>query len=456
MHQLPPPRWGEGTKAISLLVKKEKPIINMPNIQPQSDDFFKLLAEDQKRQSPQNYDEIVFRDTDGHMKVLKGGAILDYNQGGKAMPAAAKAFAPAAAVNPVAAPAPPRRVVPPVLPAMSRPLQDVPSVRLPDWEGKAAAWVSRLPEIPPTPEGERRLKNLVLSYLKNVRNLLEIKEALLLPPQNGGLGYEAAAADKIISLLRQETAADEPPASFQTPRVMPADLAAAAKDSAAALGAVAMEGAIFNLPPAKAPMPVKPLPLRAEPISLRPVTAVKFSAPSAPPAPKPLPATELKPAKPAAAVSAPPAPPAWSQKFRPQPPQPVIADIVVPKAAPELTPAKITAVKYQSKLVSPVEEIRQMKLVDFRRLAPVPADAAKKIMDKIDQLENESFAKRNEAIKAWKQNEISRLYLDLGEQGMEEKKTMAEVIAERLQGGKATLTEAEVDAVIELNQKLRY
>jgi hypothetical protein len=117
---------------------------------------------------------------------------------------------------------------------------------------------------------------------------------------------------------------------------------------------------------------------------------------------------------------------------------------------------KIEDVRYQAKLTGPVEEIYTMTLTDFRRLAPTPALATEKILEKIELLEDESFTRRVEGIRAWKENEISRMYVALGHQSMEERKSIADIIAERQRGNQPTLTEAEVEAVIELNRKLRY
>ena len=57
------------------------------------------------------------------------------------------------------------------------------------------------------------------------------------------------------------------------------------------------------------------------------------------------------------------------------------------------------------KLTGPVEELRAITLVDFRRLSRDPSEAAMKIKDKIDLLTGESFEKRSAGIAAWTASE---------------------------------------------------
>ena len=54
-----------------------------------------------------------------------------------------------------------------------------------------------------------------------------------------------------------------------------------------------------------------------------------------------------------------------------------------------------------------------MTLVDFRRLSSDPVEACRKIIDKLDLLEEHSYAKRIEGVKAWQQSEVNKLYLQV-------------------------------------------
>ncbi len=415
-------------------------------------DFFKLLADEQQAREGNAADQIVFRDADGKMKILKQGKVFDYNSksGSAVMPLVPK---------PVPAELPPKSAS--VIPAspISRPRPPVmPAARLvpaaapfapAEIDSQIRNVISRS-GIKFTNEDElRRFKNLIISGLRGIRDRIDLLEALSGEKTKGGMGLAADSARKVIDLIRNER--EEPPVAIPKP------LSAPEKPPV-----IEAKPAVMPPPPA-ATKPAWP-PVRP----VAPPPPVKQSMVPAP-APKP-PAMEIRPAAVKPVVS-PPKPTAEDKEFAdlqremksilgtgpaaPKSPvqKPVVADVIKPKTHIPIAPIakpKIEEVKYQSKLVGPIEEIRSMKLVDFRRLAPTSAAAAKKVLDKIELLERESFAQRHQAIKAWRENEISRLYLELGDQSMAENKPISDVIQERMLAKQPTLTEAELEAVIEL------
>lgn len=142
-----------------------------------------------------------------------------------------------------------------------------------------------------------------------------------------------------------------------------------------------------------------------------------------------------------------------------------------PKPAPYIAPAKtlppkapmlaakrpsLDDVKFVRKLIGPVEELETMTIIDFRRMSPDPATAAKKIKEKVGLLEKELYAKRAQGIDAWHKSEVARFYRLLGQAAMSESRSIEQIIAERQQAGKPTLTIEEFNAIMELNKELRY
>ncbi|MBU2229259.1 hypothetical protein KJ810_02520 [Patescibacteria group bacterium] len=117
---------------------------------------------------------------------------------------------------------------------------------------------------------------------------------------------------------------------------------------------------------------------------------------------------------------------------------------------------KIVDIKTPSRLMGPVEEIRSLNLVDFRRLGENPQEAIGKIKEKVDLLEEESFTKKAEAIQAWKKSEIYQIYLDIGNEGMNKSKSVQDVITSRKMDGRSYLTNEEFEAVGDLNKQLRF
>lgn len=147
------------------------------------------------------------------------------------------------------------------------------------------------------------------------------------------------------------------------------------------------------------------------------------------------------------------------------------ANLPPPMPAPYIAPAKtlppktamfaarrpsLDDVKFVRKLVGPIEELETMTIIDFRRLDSDPKVAVKKIKEKVSLLEKELYQKRAEGIAAWHKSEVSRFYRLLGQASMAEGRSIEEIIAERRQAAKPTLTLEEFNAIMELNKELRY
>ncbi len=109
-----------------------------------------------------------------------------------------------------------------------------------------------------------------------------------------------------------------------------------------------------------------------------------------------------------------------------------------------------------SMVMGPIDELRAMDALEFRRLSPDPAQAARRMKDKIELLAEESITKQAEGIDAFKQSPINMLYLELGNESIASGKPVSTVIAERQATGTPTLSEAEFDAISDLNKQLRF
>ncbi len=117
---------------------------------------------------------------------------------------------------------------------------------------------------------------------------------------------------------------------------------------------------------------------------------------------------------------------------------------------------KIADVRYVPKLVGPIEELKELDLVNFRRLSSNPIDAAMKIKEKIDFLEDDGYDKKLEGIKAWRQSPLNKLYLQIGQESISQEKDIGTVIHERQKAGKEYLTQEEFVAIMDLNKELRF
>jgi hypothetical protein len=116
---------------------------------------------------------------------------------------------------------------------------------------------------------------------------------------------------------------------------------------------------------------------------------------------------------------------------------------------------KMTDVK-KVKIMSPVDEIRYLDLINFRRLSKDPKEALEKIREKIKILEGLDYTKMIEGIKAWRQSPVHKLYLkiflDAGNRGL----SLDQVVSELRSYGKDFLSKEEIDAIIEFNKTLRF
>ncbi|MBI2410882.1 MAG: hypothetical protein HYV32_03270 [Candidatus Kerfeldbacteria bacterium] len=110
----------------------------------------------------------------------------------------------------------------------------------------------------------------------------------------------------------------------------------------------------------------------------------------------------------------------------------------------------------QPVVMGPLEELQNMNLEDFRRLAEQPQDAAKHIIDKLALLEEESLSKKAEGMQAWFASPLHQLYLSIGKESLEKTVPVEEIIRQWAQSGKDTLMQAEFDAISDLNRQLRY
>lgn len=263
---------------------------------------------------------------------------------------------------------------------------------------------------------EQRFKNIVQSRLRNVRSNMETREKLLDSLVNGGMGFDSQHADKVMGVINQQHEKLDDKLRQQVSNEPFSNLQAEAQALLTGTAKVTEPATQIKEKPV---LVFKP---KAE-VEIKPTVRQSLKSPVAKAQPIPIP----KP-----------------------------ASIVRVVARTDESKPKIEDVKFEPKLIGPIEEIGSMTPIEFRRLGGEPIQAIEKIIQKIDLLEEESFVEKTQAIKAWKNSPINRLYLELGDQSMEEKISIKDVIAKRQQNNQPYLSEEELDAIIELNHRLRY
>lgn len=124
--------------------------------------------------------------------------------------------------------------------------------------------------------------------------------------------------------------------------------------------------------------------------------------------------------------------------------KPVIADIAYPSA------------QEAQVVMGPIDELRSLNLVEFRRLSDDPKQAVQAIIDKAHLLEEESVAKKAEGIAAWQESPLNQAYLQVGNQSLEKSIPVAELLTQMYEENEGAMNQEEFDAIADLNRQLRF
>lgn len=107
------------------------------------------------------------------------------------------------------------------------------------------------------------------------------------------------------------------------------------------------------------------------------------------------------------------------------------------------------------RLVGPVEELQQLTLQDFRKIAKAPADAATRIVEKLALLEKDSFTKRAEGVKVLRGSPLMAVYAEVMNAALIAKRSAEAELKERLAKDKTALTREEFQALGGLSAQIR-
>jgi len=298
-----------------------------------------------------------------------------------------------------------------------------------------------------------RFRSILKTYLRGIRDRIETKQTLKKTFSDGGLGFDNDSADEVLritdSLAGGKKVSIRPPIKIRLPEDK-----VAGKETEDRIGTLRNIGVrdvdyIFSSLAAEEEKKKK------EPIKL------DVSHEISPPPPaviKKQPAVDktkaAKPSHPGVKISAKNNVSLLMPEFK------------MPAAkAPLRTPTPIISagkkkmedVKYvPPKVMNPIDELRYMDLVNFRRLSPEVGKQIAKIREKINLLEEENYSRRTEGVKGWRQSPVNRLYLSLGQQSISESKPVDVIIEERKNVGQDYLTLDEFKAIMDLNKELRF
>ena len=292
-----------------------------------------------------------------------------------------------------------------------------------------------------------RFKNIILSFIRNVRSSIETVIVLKRSSKIGGIGLEQEMIDKIMEILRKEDQRVQT-VSLPTKKIIDTEKAQALMKSPVK-GLLKIETKMLKVFPKKKPSFLKlkkknkkPLTEKTKEVDIEKEEIIK----------------DVEEA---------------IKEFQPKRVVSPIKEIVLEKKILETKPvsssdspvlnrnlAKSNKVMVESvsghpRIYGPSDELRSISLIDWRRWG-TSQEAIFKIKEKINLLGEDSLVKKAEGIKAWKESEVNKLYLELGEESINKGKSVEETIRERQKEGRKTLSEEEFNAVVELNQNLRF
>ncbi|MBU4369404.1 hypothetical protein KKG58_01425 [Patescibacteria group bacterium] len=303
-----------------------------------------------------------------------------------------------------------------------------------------------------TEDLKKRFQNIVSSFFRDIRTQIETKIVLKREQKIGGLGLNQETTDKIIQVLIKEKARIDKESIKKIPLEKLEQIkdlkfkSLKEKTDEIIQAETKVRPTVLIPPPPPPPKPQLKPELKPVPPPPPPPKPIPKPVPPLPPKPepKPVPPPPL-PLKPQPKPEPRPVPPPPESTFRP----------IIRLQSVQPTKTRVEEIKVKPRIYGPIEELKTLTLVDWRRWDG-PKEAVQKIEDKINLLAEESLVKKSEGIKAWKDSEINNLYLDIGAESIDQGKPVTEIILQRQQKGLPTLTEEEFNSVVELNQKLRF
>lgn len=106
-------------------------------------------------------------------------------------------------------------------------------------------------------------------------------------------------------------------------------------------------------------------------------------------------------------------------------------------------------------LIGPIEELKEVKIEDWRSLYKTSGEAVSELKERLRVLKKDSFNQMVKGIAAWKKGNIMRLYIEVGAESAKDNMGIKENAESRKLKNISYLTEDEFHAIMDLNRDLR-
>jgi len=295
-----------------------------------------------------------------------------------------------------------------------------------------------------------RFSQILRTYLRGIRNKLDTKATLMKPFLSGGLSFDEDSAEKVMSLADKVLNLGSAQEIKPLPKIKLPEL----EKSDFSKGREILRDAAYDFSQLKSNSDkikndlkkldttheLAPLPPAAISVPVTQKNALKIQTKTQ--ATLKNVQSAIKPIQPAPKIDS--------------SPMPLIKRRFEAENLNQSPKVKIEDVKYVPRVMGPLDEIKYMDLINFRRLDRDPLRSAEKIKNKISLLEEEDYSKRLEGIKFWRLSPINKLYLEIGRLSISENKPVDVIIEERKMGGADYLTADEFKVIMDLNKSLRF
>ncbi|MBI5467465.1 MAG: hypothetical protein HY975_04645 [Candidatus Kerfeldbacteria bacterium] len=273
----------------------------------------------------------------------------------------------------------------------------------------------------------RRAVAIIKARLKDIRKTEQTKDMLSRDPKIGGLGLDPDLAGIVAEAAEHE-----------------------AKQ-------LKERGMLVAPEPVEPPLvPVVPMVTQERPAPMPPLQRVEPATPA--PGPVIPNVTEVgRPSRPIIRPADIPPPPPLTPPAKSVPPTPVkpLPPTTVVQPMRGADRPTMSDIRRPTKTLGPAEEIKSMTISDFRRLGQGAADSAKKLHEKFQHLQRESFGLWAEAVAGWRQSDIYQLYLSMGRESLERGVPISQIITDRGRSGQPYLSEHEFLTISDFNRQLQ-
>lgn len=102
------------------------------------------------------------------------------------------------------------------------------------------------------------------------------------------------------------------------------------------------------------------------------------------------------------------------------------------------------------------DELHSMDIESFRRLSKDPKQAAERVFEKLETLKRESFERWTEGVEAWRRSPLQQQYLKLITESFSSGKPVAELVEEKRKIDTRLPSAEELGAIIALNGRIQF